>query len=196
VAGAEQKRGRTELRRLRAALRRVRDEGEEQLEASGDLNLVPYLDIVMNIIMFLLATVSFQAALANINITLPTAAVAVTAPAAAKPELHLTVAISERGFTIATSGAVLYRGFHLTAEGVSQTTSELPTLPLIAGAPDFDGLSSALAEIKSSYPDEERVVLTASPQTPYELVVKTMDAMREQQGRPLFPGVLLSSGVQ
>lgn len=186
----------SELRRLRAELRKIRESGEELAEEGGELNLVPYLDIVMNIIMFLLATVTFQAALANINITLPTAAVATQAAAAPKPELNLTVSISERGFTVATSGAVLYRGFHITAEGVVQTTSELPTVPLVSGQPDTEGLSRALAEIKDRFPDEERVILTASPLIPYELVVKTMDAMREYKGRVLFPGVLLGAGVQ
>lgn len=185
-----------ELRKMRAALRRVREQGEELSEEAGELNLVPYLDIVMNIIMFLLATVTFQASLANINITLPTAAMATPAPAAPKPELNLTVAISERGFTIATSGAVLYRGFSLTPQGVVQTTRELPTLPLVGGQLDTDGLSRALGQIKDGFPDEERVILTASPQTPYEMVVKTMDAMRDYKGRVLFPGVLLGAGVQ
>lgn len=184
------------VRRLRASLRRIREQGEEQLEDSGELNLVPYLDIVMNIIMFLLATVQFQALLANINITLPTAAQTAESTAAPKPELNLTVSISENGYTLATSGSVLYRGFRLTPEGVVQTSSDLPTLPKSGNQLDTDGLSQVLSEIKDRFPDEERAVLTASPQIPYEQVVKTMDAMREWKGRALFPGVLLSAGVQ
>jgi biopolymer transport protein ExbD len=195
AAGAMSTRFQT-LRRMRAQLRKVRAQGEEMMEESGELNLIPYLDIVTNIIMFLLATVTFQAALANINITLPTAAVATSSPSSPKPELNLTVAISERGFTLATSGAVLYRGFHLAPEGMVQSTQELPTLPNVSGLPDIEGLSRALAEIKDRFPDEERVILTASPMTPYDLVVKTMDAMREYNGRVLFPGVLLGAGVQ
>lgn len=184
------------VRRLRASLRRIREQGEEQLEDSGELNLVPYLDIVMNIIMFLLATVQFQALLANINITLPTAAQTTESTAAPQPELNLTVSISENGYTLATSGSVLYRGFRLTPEGVVQTSSDLPTLPKSGNQLDTDGLSQVLSEIKDRFPDEERAVLTASPQIPYEQVVKTMDAMREWKGRALFPGVLLSAGVQ
>jgi biopolymer transport protein ExbD len=162
------------VRRLRASLRRIREQGEDQLEDSGELNLVPYLDIVMNIIMFLLATVQFQAMLANINITLPTAALTTETTSAPKPELNLTVSISDAGYTLATSG----------------------TLPKAANQLDLDGLSQILSEIKDRFPDEERAVLTASPQIPYEQVVKTMDAMREWKGRVLFPGVLLSAGVQ
>lgn len=77
-----------------------------------------------------------------------------------------------------------------------QTSSELPTLPKAATGLDVDALSQILSEIKDRFPDEDRAVLTASPQIPYEQVVKTMDAMREWKGRALFPGVLLSAGVQ
>lgn len=182
-------------RRLRAQLRKLRESGEEMADASGELNLVPYLDIIMNIIMFLLATVTFQAALANLNVTVPTAAAGQVSQAP-KPELNLTVALSEKGYTLATSGATLYRGFRLLPEGVVQTTAELPTLPLISEQLDTEGLARALAEIKDRYPDEERVVLSASPLTPYELLIKTMDVLREHNGRVLFPGVLLGVGVQ
>lgn len=194
----------SELRKLRAELRKIRESGEELAEEAGELNLVPYLDIVMNIIMFLLATVTFSATLTSINVNLPTALTAApsqvdTPP---KPELNLTVSVTEKGFTIATSGAVLFRGFRLEAgadaaapPNVVQTTSELPTLPLAAGQPDLAGLSRALGQIKERYPSEERAILTASPQIPYELLVHTMDAMRSGDGKLLFPSVLLGAGV-
>lgn len=186
--------------RLRYKLRKIREMGGELSEESGELNLVPYLDIVMNLIMFLLATVTFSATLGNININLPTAAVATPTPdTQQRPELNLTVSITEKGFSIATSGAVLYRGFALTDQGVVQNSSELPTLAMTTDAKgqpqlDFAGLSRALRQIKDRYPTEDRALLTATPQTPYELVVQTMDAMRED-GRPLFPAVLLLAGV-
>jgi biopolymer transport protein TolR len=60
------------IQRLRFRLRKLREHGEELAEESGEINLVPYLDIVMNLIMFLLATITFQASLASININLPT----------------------------------------------------------------------------------------------------------------------------
>lgn len=192
------------IQRLRFRLRKLRALGEELHEESGELNLVPYLDIIMNIIMFLLATVTFSATLTSINVNLPTALAAApsqvdTPP---KPELNLTVSVTEKGFTIATSGAVLFRGFRLEAgadaagpPSVVQTTSELPTLPLAAGQPDLAGLSRALGQIKERYPAEERAILTASPQIPYELLVHTMDAMRSADGKLLFPSVLLGAGV-
>ncbi|HRI51806.1 MAG TPA: biopolymer transporter ExbD [Pseudomonadota bacterium] len=190
------------IQRLRFRLRKLRALGEELHEESGELNLVPYLDIIMNIIMFLLATVTFSATLTSINVNLPTALTAAASPTEAPPkqELNLTVSVTEKGFTIATSGAVLFRGFRLESPGpgqtsVVQTTSELPTLPLVAGQPDLAGLSRALVQIKAHYPGEERAIITASPQIPYELLVHTMDAMRSAEGKVLFPSVLLGAGV-
>lgn len=189
------------IQRLRFRLRKLRALGEELQEESGELNLVPYLDIIMNIIMFLLATVTFSATLTSINVNLPTAISVASSQAETPPkqELNLTVSVTDKGFTIATSGAVLFRGFRLEAgadgPSVVQTTNELPTLPLSGGQPDLAGLSRALVQIKERYPAEERAILTASPQIPYELLVHTMDAMRSAEGKVLFPSVLLGAGV-
>ncbi len=190
------------IQRLRFRLRKLRELGEELHEESGELNLVPYLDIVMNLIMFLLATVTFSATLTSINVNLPTALSVPSSQAAPppQPELNLTVSVTDKGFTIATSASVLFRGFRLESPGpgqtsVVQTTNELPTLPLVNGQPDLEGLSRVLGQIKERYPGEEKAVLTATPQIPYELIVHTMDAMRSAGGKVLFPSVLLGTGV-
>src|SRR5687768_3726992 len=100
--------------RLRTKLRKIREAGEAASEEGGELNIIPYLDIVVNIIMFMLATTTFAAALADINVSLPTVSgVSIptdTPPPPPKEELNLTVSITEKGYTIAASGAVLYQG--------------------------------------------------------------------------------------
>ena len=53
-------------------MRKIREHGEEMAEEGGELNLVPYLDIVTNVIMFMLATTTFAAALGDINVSSPT----------------------------------------------------------------------------------------------------------------------------
>ena len=192
------------IQRLRFRLRKLREHGEELREEGGEINLVPYLDIVMNLLMFLLATVTFSASLSSININLPTSStqVASASEAPPKPELNLTVSITEKGYTLATSGAVLFRGFSLTAQGVAQTTIELPTVPLMAdGKHDLAALTQLLLQFKALYPDEDRAIITVTPQIPYELLVATMDAMRQsaatgsEEHKLLFPGVLLGAGV-
>ena len=55
----------------RAAVRRREDDVEEDEITSGELNLVPYLDIVTNLMLFLLASVTAIIILGQLNTTLP-----------------------------------------------------------------------------------------------------------------------------
>ena len=86
---------------VRAATRRMRDHVEEIEEEAGELNLVPYMDIVTNIIIFLLASVVNQVALGNINVSSPTisaggrSATDETPPE--KPPLNLTITVGAIG---------------------------------------------------------------------------------------------------
>ena len=47
-------------RQIRSRMRRMREKFEETEEEHGEINLVPYMDIVTNIIIFLLASVVNQ----------------------------------------------------------------------------------------------------------------------------------------
>jgi len=170
---------------VRAAMRRMRDHNEELEEETGEINLVPYMDIVTNIIIFLLASVVNQVALGNVNVTVPSlqssgaSAVDETPP---KPPLNLTVTVGATGFTIAASGGVL---------------------PLIPKLPNnqfnYKQLTTKLLEIKSS-PDnaeETKVNFNADSNVSYDIVVATLDAMRQDDGgKVLFPDVAFSAGIQ
>ena len=93
---------------VRAACRRMRDHVEEIEDEAGELNLVPYMDIVTNIIIFLLASVVNQVALGNINVTVPTissgSGSSADQPPPEKPPLNLTISVGATGFTVAASG--------------------------------------------------------------------------------------------
>src|SRR5262245_31236102 len=95
-------------RQVRAAMRRLKTENEEAEEETGEINLVPYMDIVTNIIIFLLA-VSLQAVpLGNVNVSSPTIGQGSSASENPdKPPLNLTVTLAQNGFIIAGSGAVI-----------------------------------------------------------------------------------------
>jgi len=204
--------------RLRNKMRKLRQHGEEMAEEGGELNLVPYLDIVTNIIMFLLATTTFAAALGDINTSAPTTATTVSnpndTPPPPKQDLNLTVSITDKGFTIAASGAVLYSGFSFDAAGnlVQPPGATLPTIPKKAdGNFDFDLLAKKMLEIKRTptAQGETRVIINANPNIIYENVVAVLDACRgklapkpdpDHPGKMLesyegFGDVLLSAGV-
>jgi len=160
---------------LRSRLRRIRARGEEQAEEGGELNLVPYLDIVTNVIMFLLATTVFSVALGDIRVA---AAAIDPAPGPRAPGLELTVSISERGFTLATARSVG------------------PFIPKRGDAYDYDALAARLDELKRS-PEaaaERRAVVNANPAIPYEVVVGTLDAVHGPRDSR-FPDVSLSAGI-
>jgi biopolymer transport protein ExbD len=169
------------------ALRR-RSVHPEASEGEGELNIVPYLDIMVNLTMFMLVSITSLAALGIVNVTAPhTSDAAADAPAPeAKPPLLLTVGIAKKGFIIAGAGAVL-----AAAEKVEGEVP--PTLPLTdAGKYDYKALTAKAMEIKTSYPDETKVIITADQTIPYEILIKTMDALRESEGKKLFFDVTLA----
>jgi biopolymer transport protein ExbD len=80
-----------------------------EVEHTGDLNLVPYLDITVNLVMFMLLSITGLLEFATININAPKYGPS-SGGAAADPnekKLLLTVAISKKGFYVAGAGAVL-----------------------------------------------------------------------------------------
>jgi biopolymer transport protein TolR len=170
---------------VRAANRRLRDHNEELEEEHGELNLVPYMDIVTNIIIFLLASVVNQVSLGNINVSVPTisqgGASSNDEPPPEKLPLNLTVSVGASGFTVAGSGNVL---------------PLIPKLP--NGQYDFKSLTTKLREIKS-VPDnagETKANFNADAMIPYDIVVATLDAMRTtDDGKILFPDVAFAAGI-
>ena len=63
--------------KTRAAIKRREDDIEQDEIESGELNLIPYLDMVTNLMLFLLASVSAGLILVQIDTTLPDKAAAV-----------------------------------------------------------------------------------------------------------------------
>jgi len=170
---------------VRAATRRMRDHVEELEEEAGELNLVPYMDIVTNIIIFLLASVVNQVSLGNINVSVPTlsagGASSTDEPPPEKPPLNLTVSVGASGFILAASGGVL------------------PVIPKLGnGQYDYKSLTAKLKEIKAA-PDnaaETKANFNADATTPYDVVVATLDAMRTtEDGKMLFPDVAFAAGI-
>jgi biopolymer transport protein ExbD len=162
----------------------MRDHVEEQEEEAGELNLVPYMDIVTNIIIFLLASVVNQVSLANINVSVPSISGGQRArdtPPPDKPPLNLTVSVGATGFTVAASGGVL------------PIVAKLPN-----GRYDFKSLTAKLKEIKAA-PDnaaETKANFSADANISYDVVVATLDAMRtDEGGKILFPDVAFAAGI-
>ncbi len=140
----------------------------------GELNLVPYLDIMVNLIMFMLVAVSYLAELKLIDILAPNyGADAKGQSEKTEEDRSLTLAVTQTGFTILSSDATL--GKHL--------------IPMQGKNYDFKALSAKLGEIKSLGRISPTLVVVASPEIAYDTVVATLDAARTDGKRKLFEDV-------
>jgi biopolymer transport protein TolR len=172
--------------------RRVRVE-----EETGELNVVPYLDVVVNLVMFMLLSMTGLISLGVLNVSAPKLGGDAAAAQAASdgPKLLLTVAIGKGGFYVAGAGGVL------GADAPARDAARPPTVPLRDGTYDFAALTAELARIKDQHPTETQVILSADPDVVYDTLIQTMDACREasvkrpdgsSERRPLFYDVSLS----
>jgi biopolymer transport protein TolR len=144
----------------------------------GELNVVPYLDIITNVMVFVLATVavtfvsSVEAKAPSLNVR----------PAGAA--LGLTAFVVSGGLTLKTAAGAVAKGCRGFGGGV--------TVPKAAGAQDLEAIEACARVLKSEQPDfkgETQVTVTANPGTELQEVVSVMDALRGEPGDPLFPEV-------
>jgi biopolymer transport protein ExbD len=147
---------------------------KEHDETGGELNIIPYLDIMMNLIMFMLLSITGLVTLGMLDVTAPSYNPGPGASAPNpddKPPLLLTVGISKGGFFIAATGAVV------GAAGGDKDKPSIPRTP--DGKYDFAALNKKMIEVKTAFPKESHVILVADPDIEYSDLVKTMDATRE-----------------
>jgi biopolymer transport protein TolR len=169
--------------------RKIKPKEEEE---SGELNIVPYLDILMNLIIFMLLSMAGLATFGMLNVNAPNYA---NGPGPGnendKPALTLTVAVAKNGFFIAATGGVLPG----QTEPSAAPGEGAPTIPRKAdGSYDYDALTAKMMEIKANFPTESKVIIAAEADTDYDSLVSTMDATRETPDRKLlFPDVTLAS---
>src|SRR5512140_1655120 len=117
--------------------RRVREE-----EHAGELNIVPYLDVVVNLVMFMLLSMTGLISLGVLNVSAPKIGGETTVVASdTGPKLLLTVGIGRQGFYVAGAGGVL------GSDANANDTSRPPTIPLREDKYDYQGLTEQLAKI-------------------------------------------------
>lgn len=167
----------------------------------NELNLVPIMNLVTMLIPFLLFSAQFIE-YAIIESTLPAISNDPAVPGGAPPTETLTLMtiISDRGFTITGADAVLdpadtVSGPIIGCKGGKCTSPD---------SWDYKVLTQRLARVKARFPEHEDIVLVPAHWVPYEVIVLTMDATRDDrdhrdaQGRArrLFPNVVLAAGLE
>jgi biopolymer transport protein TolR len=159
-------------------------------EVAGELNIIPFLDIVVNLIMFLLATTEAVLLISQIESDLPKIASGSSKGADVATPLNLNVTVVSAGVLVSGSGGKLAPG----CTGID--TGRTVTVPMKGKDYDWTGLTECVARVKEQFKDEDTVTISADPQVQYEHVVKAMDSVRSKAKEELFPKVLISVGIR
>jgi biopolymer transport protein TolR len=169
---------RSKVRRLSAPKEAA--EGEE----AGELNIIPFLDIIMNVLMFVLATVAVTFT-ATIDSTPPSLGGKGVRAQGESKALNLSVFVVNDGFSLKASGGNVATGCQTTGPGL--------TVPKANNDYDYPTLTDCAKRFKDSTPDfkdETQVTITANPGIDYQTVIRAIDALRRtKEGEDLFPDV-------
>ena len=151
-----------------------------------DLNLVPIMNLVVCLIpMVLLGTALVKVGVVNVNAPKFGQGAAAPEDDAEKP-LNLTVAVGADGFRLSATGADLNQVLGLApevpAEGADPSAAPAagPFLPKKGDAYDYVELYNKMTAIKSKFPEESIVNLTAEANIPFKHLISVMDSLRVQ----------------
>jgi len=138
--------------------------------AATELNITPFMNLMVVLIPFLLSGVVFSR-LAILEMKLPTSQSETTASKPAKDPFRLVVTLRKQGVTVLGTGI------------------ERAKFPKKQSAYELEGLSAFLEQVKAKNPAESALILLSEPEIPYEALIAVMDACREKEGTVLFPDI-------
>ena len=196
--------------KARLAMKRREEAIEQEELEGGEINLIPYLDIITNLLLFLLVSVSAGYVLGHINTTLPkhTPAnqVAPANPADKPDETPLQIMVS------ATKQGLIVWSLSQLEGTLDSPKARIGRLPATRAdeAPRYDyaALNNALYEIanrrwrgKLRTVETYEIILQCDPEIPYETVVDIMDAVRRRippglAANAMLPQVTMPKGQE
>ncbi|MBI4509340.1 MAG: biopolymer transporter ExbD [Deltaproteobacteria bacterium] len=154
-----------------------------------DLNLTALMDILSNLLFFLLASFGATVLMA-INVSVPVQAAEASDVASDPSSVTATVRLAATGIEVAATGP----------QDAAQLAAWKKSIPLHSGDLDFAALTDHLRRMKEKYPKSETMVLLPERGVRYDALVRAMDAAREDRanGAPskLFPQVVVSTVVK
>jgi biopolymer transport protein TolR len=154
-------------------------------EEGGELNIIPFLDIITNVLMFVLATISVT--FTTMIDSEPPHAGGQSARAPTKPTLSLNIIVVDKGFIVSAFGQRIGEGCQGPGAGLA--------VGLRSGSTDYDysSLTACAKRLKNQVPeaaDETAATLTANANIPYQVIIGTVDAIRKaDDGQELFPDI-------
>jgi biopolymer transport protein ExbD len=161
----------------------VHEESDEAAEA--ELNLVPYLDIMVNLVIFLLFTFQVVIEVCRIDLVTPAYGEEPGTSTQVDPKKLVTITV-----------AVHKTGYTLLSDNPEMTVIDIP-LKRVGQEEvlDTERLRRELATWKENFDLAEGLVMVGSDTTEYSDIVLTMDAIREYKGKPFFPDIVLAQNA-
>lgn len=143
-------------------------------EAQGELSIVPFLDVIVNLMIFVLATIAITF----------TASIETRAPSAngiGIPDRgpNVTILVVREGFAIKASGGNVATGCEAEGSGLA--------VPTRNGQYDFAALTACARKLKLISPEiaeSSQVFVTANSNVDYQTIISVVDAVQ-----PSFPDV-------
>jgi biopolymer transport protein TolR len=153
-------------------------------EEGGELNIIPFLDIIVNILIFVLATVAVTFT-SSIETTPPASRSSGVRATGESEALNLTVIIVNDGFSLKAAGGNVAPGCQGVGPGLSIAKKD--------GQYDYVSLNACAEQLKNAsakFETERQFYVSANPGTEYQVIINVIDAMRQTKaGKPLFPDV-------
>ena len=152
-------------------------------DEAGELNVVPYLDIITNIMMFVLATIAVNF-LATIDSTPPSIGGGKVRVDPSAKSLNLAAFITAQGISLKTTSGNIAPGCNDIGSGV--------TIPKKGDDYDLASLTDCAKKLKNAkadFKEETQVTITANPGIEYGTLISVMDALRADGTEELFPEV-------
>ena len=156
-------------------------------EEGGELNIVPFLDIITNVLMFVLATITVT--FTTMIESQPPRAGGPGSRTPTKPTLSLNIVVIDKGFIVSAFGQRIGEGCQGPGAGVAVGLKS-------SGGPqeyDYSSLTACAKRLKNQVPeaaDETAATLTANKDIPYQVIIGTIDAIRRSDdGQELFPDI-------
>lgn len=153
------------------------------------LNLTPLLDVMSNILFFLLS--AFGATIvAAINVTIPVQSDTESSVSAEEEKVTVTLRVDAQGFSVKCEGDAIAR---------DQLAAYAAKMPKKGTDYDIATLTAHLIRIKEKWPASATIIVVPDEDLKYDKVVEILDAARDAPGaggvgkRLLFPDVVLSA---
>ena len=160
---------------------------QRKRDGEVELNVTAFLNLMVVLIPFLLLNAVF-AHITALELTLPDEDVAEEDQEDEDDDDEESIALE----------VIIYSDRYVVLD---RHTGPLRTFENVNGEHDRQGLHEFLLEIKEEFPDETAITLLAEEDTPYQLLIHTMDSVRQKRvmvnnievSRHLFPDVGIGS---